>query len=436
MSERTSITLIDEVSDWVVSQALTDVDLKALVTGTCERLAAAGVPILRVNFTFSVLHPLYNAMGFVWRRGQGTSVDGLKHLPKGEDSRYTQSPYFYLVSNSLQHLRRRLDKGECFDYPVLNELKEEGMTDYLAFVRNFEDQPGKGIFGSWATAQSGGFSESEIEALLRIQKRLAVTAKVAVLKDLAKNALSTYLGDGAGTRVLEGQIRRGDGETIRAAIVMGDIRGSTTMAEVLGRQAYIDALNTFFDNVASAFSDAGGEILSFVGDGFLAIFPCDSNTKEARAKACTAAAQAARVASAQMAAANAEREAEGYDSISYGLGLHIGNVMFGNVGLMDRLTFSAFGSAVNEAARLEALTKELDSHILASDEFRSRCNGHWKSYGEQKLRGVGHSIEVFGYDVNIDCSQNCSGPKAKPELVLSDAEQIMLLQQQKQPAVS
>ena len=239
------------------------------------------------------------------------------------------------------------------------------------------------------------------------------------------------MGAGAGNRVLDGQIRRGDGETIRAAIVMGDIRGSTQMAETLGRQGYIDALNIFFDNVASAFSDAGGEILSFVGDGFLAIFPCDSNTKEARTAACKAANQAALVASAQMAAANAERKADGQEAINYGLGLHIGNVMFGNVGLIDRLTFSAFGSAVNEAARLESLTKEFDSHIIASEEFRSRCEGNWASLGQQKLRGFGHAIEIFGYDVDQKCTQNCKGAKQQQQIMLSDAEKIMLLHQKK-----
>jgi len=430
MANETSITLIDKVSDWVVSQALTDVSLDRLVDGTCERLAAAGVPITRVNFTFSVLHPLYHARGFQWHRNSGTTVDNHRHV-QGENTRYIQSPYFHLVTHDLQHLRRRLDCKNCTDFPILEELYKDGITDYLAFSRNFEDTPGKGIFGSWATDRENGFSETDITALLRIQKRLAVTAKVAVLKDLAKNAITTYLGGDAGNRVMDGQIRRGDGETIRAAIVMGDIRGSTQMAESLGRQAYIDALNVFFDNVAGAFSDAGGEILSFIGDGFLAIFPCNTNTKAERTRACQAASQAAFVATAQMRAANAERLANGDNEIHYGLGLHIGNVMYGNVGLEDRLTFSAFGSAVNEAARLEALTKNFDGHIIASDEFRARCEGEWQSFGKQKLRGLGHAIEIFSPAIG-ECEKTiCKGPRAVEEKNLSDAENVMLLQQAK-----
>ncbi len=430
MSNETSITLIDKVSDWVVSQALTNIDLEQLVDGTCERLAAAGVPIMRVNFTFSVLHPLYEAKGFHWRRGQGTTVDIYRHSD-GENTRFTESPYFHLVNHNLQHMRRRLDRKSFSDFPILEELFEEGITDYLAFSRNFEDTPGKGMFGSWSTAQESGFSETDITALLRIQKRLAVTAKVAVLKNLAQNAITTYLGKDAGSRVMEGQIRRGDGETIRAAIVMGDIRNSTQMAEDLGRQGYIDALNSFFDNVASAFSDAGGEILSFVGDGFLAIFPCNSNTKAERARACQTANDAAYRATSQMRAANAERVARGEAEIKYGLGLHIGNVMFGNVGLEDRLTFSAFGSAVNEAARLETLTKSFDSHIIASDEFRSRCEGNWRSFGRQTLRGVGQDVEIFAPAIGECDKTKCTGPKIIEQLPLSDAENVVLLQQAK-----
>ena len=432
MGSETSITLIDKVSDWVVSQALKNVDLEQLVSGTCERLAAAGVPIGRVNLTFSVLHPLYGAKGFQWRRGSGITTDQYSHVQiDDDDTTFQASPYFYLVDKGLDHLRRRLNSESDLDFPILKELYEEDFTDYLAFSRNFEDQPGKGMFGSWATTQIGGFSETDIVALLRIQKRLAVTAKVAVLKNLAHNAITTYLGNDAGNRVMDGQIRRGDGETIRAAIVMGDIRRSTQMAEDLGRQGYIDALNTFFDNVASPFSEAGGEILSFVGDGFLAIFPCNKNTKKDRARACQEANNAAFVATAQMRAANAERQQNGLPPIDYGLGMHIGNVMFGNVGLADRLTFSAFGSAVNEAARLESLTKEFDSHIIASQDFSSRCKSKWRSFGHQKLRGVEQNVEIFGPEIG-ECEKTiCRGSKTPQQIPLSDAENVVLLQQAK-----
>ncbi len=428
MRNKTSITLIDKLTDWIVSQALDDPDLEQIVRGTCERLAAAGIPVSRIHMSFSVLHPLYHAMGFTWIRNEGITVDGYRHADTMGD-RFTKSPYFYLINNGLRHMRRRIEDNDCLDFPIFEELHEQGYSDYLAFVRQFEIDTGKGMLGSWATKRPGGFSEDELAALMRIEKRLAVTAKIAVLRDLTSNALTTYLGEDAGKRVMDGQIQRGDGETIRAAIVMGDIRKSTQLAEELGRQAYIETLNSFFDNVAGAFSDAGGEILSFIGDGFLAIFPCNSNTKAAREKACRLAHKAALTASVRMHESNKQRIKNGDEPIGYGLGMHIGNVMFGNVGLETRLTFSVFGAAVNETARLEAYTKKFNHTVIASPEFRKRCKGEWQSLGKHALRGFEQHVELFGADTGIALKSGEQIPRCHREKSLSDAENVILLHQ-------
>jgi adenylate cyclase len=253
---------------------------------------------------------------------------------------------------------------------------------------------GQGMLGSWATDQRDGFTDGEIEALLRIQGSLAVACKMAMRSGVAKSALSTYLGTAAGERVLSGQIKRGDGETTRAAIVWGDLRNSTEMAEQLGRQAYIDNLNGFFDATAGAVADAGGEILGFIGDGFLAIFPCERHQKGS-GEACTLALSAALDATYRMAEANRQRQANGEAALGYGVSLHIGNVMFGNVGLAERLSFSVFGSAINEAARLETLTKKFATPIVASEEFTAYCGGEWEALGTESLRGVNAPMAVF-----------------------------------------
>jgi adenylate cyclase len=298
-------------------------------------------------------------MGFTWRRGEGLEVEGYRHLPEGEADRFLKSPYYYLISNNLDYMRRRLDAAGPLGFPLLEELRDAGLSDYLAFATQFRKGSGQGMMGSWATDRSDGFSEPDIAALLRIQTRLAVAARMAVQGSLTKNTLATYLGANAGGRVLDGNIRRGEGETIKAAIVIGDMRDSTRLAEEIGRQAYIESLNAFFDGVASAFADAGGEILSFMGDGFLAIFPSGDDAA-GRKQACEQAFAAAMAACARMAEINVTRKLQGLCEIGFGLGLHIGSVMFGNVGLEDRLAFSVFGSAVNEASRLETLTKTLE----------------------------------------------------------------------------
>jgi adenylate cyclase len=398
MSEATgaaSRTLVERAAEWLMAQALKDADLKDIVRGCCERLHGAGVPIARAQCSFSMLHPLYSGIGYTWRRGQGLQVDAFRHRPDGtRPDRFLNSPYFHLMKHGLDHLRRRLDTGGAVEFPVFDELRAEGLTDYLAFRSSFAAELGQGMVGSWATDQRAGFTDSEIEALLRIQDSLAVACKIAARGGLAKNVLSTYLGAKAGDRVLSGQIKRGDGETSRAAIVWGDLRNSTQMAEQLGRQAYIDNLNSFFDATAGVVADTGGEILSFIGDGFLAVFPCERNQKES-AEACKLAFLAALHATHRMAESNRQREANGATALGYGISLHIGNVMFGNVGLAERLSFSVFGSAVNEAARLETLTKKFATPIVASEEFTTYSGGEWEALGSESLRGVNAPMAVF-----------------------------------------
>ena len=228
----------------LMAQSLKDADLETIARGCCERLHGAGLPIARVQLSFSMLHPLYRGVGYTWRRGQGLRVDAYRHAPD-DDTRtdmFRKSPYYHLLKHELDHLRRRLDMGGAAEFPIFDDLRQEGLTDYLAFTSSFELDKGQGMLGSWATDQRGGFTDGEIEALLGIQDTLAVACKMAARSGVAKSALSTYLGAKAGERVLSGQIKRGDGETTRAAIVWGDLRNSTGMAEI-GRQAYIDNIN-------------------------------------------------------------------------------------------------------------------------------------------------------------------------------------------------
>jgi adenylate cyclase len=390
-----SRALVERAADWLMAQALKDTDLKDIVRGCCERLHGAGVPIARAQCSFSMLHPLYSGIGYTWRRGQGLQVDAFRHRADGtRPDRYLNSPYYHLIKHGLDHLRRRLDTGGAAEFAIFDDLRKEDLTDYLAFRSSFAVELGQGMVGSWATDQRGGFTDSEIEALLRVQDSLAVACKIATRGGLAKNVLSTYLGAKAGGRVLSGQIKRGDGETSRAAIVWGDLRNSTQMAEQLGRQAYIDNLNSFFDATAGVVADAGGEILSFIGDGFLAVFPCERNQKES-AEACKLAHSAALHAAHSMVETNRQRAANGAAPLGYGLSLHIGNVMFGNVGLAERLSFSVFGSAVNEASRLETLTKKFATPIIASEEFTTYCGGDWEALGSETLRGINAPMAVF-----------------------------------------
>lgn len=424
-----SDTLLDGVSTWLQQAALNGEGLEVLVQGFCERLAASGLPLLRVHLSFSVLHPLYDAVGFTWTRGEGITVEGYRAQRTSDDNdRFLKSPYYYLLSHNLSHIRRHITPETPDEFPVFADLKRMGVTDYLAFVQSFGSDSRQGMIGSWATDAPGGFDDAVIAALLRIQTHLAVAAKMAVLGKLANNMLTTYLGGNAGQRVLSGQIRRGDGESIRAALVMVDMRDSTLLAEKEGRQVYIDTLNQFFDAVALPFNRNGGEILSFVGDGFLAIYPCGRH-REPSEFAAQSAMTAARQAVNRMHELNRSRGKQSLGAVRYGIGLHMGNVMFGNVGLKDRLTFSAFGASVNEVHRLQGLTKKYSKPVLASAAFVNYCGGNWLNVAEEELRGVRSKVKVLEPTVDHMQLDHYEVIESRSLEARSEAEQVMLLYQ-------
>ncbi len=393
----------------------------------CERLAAAGLPLLRAYLGFSMLHPLYTAMGFTWTRGTGLTVQGYRPAAAGgRREAFLASPHFHLLNNDLDHLRRRLHPGDPPEFPVFVDLLAIGATDYFAFVQSFNQNSDQGMMGSWATDAADGFSDDMLKALLRLQESLAVAAKMAMLAKLADNMMTTYLGESSGKRVLSGQVRRGDVETTRAVLVMGDMRESTVLAETMGRQVYVDTLNQFFDAIAAPFSGNGGEILSFIGDGFIAAYPCERHREPSRVAA-EAAMAAVREATARMAEMNRARVESGEGEIGYGIGLHVGNVMLGNVGLKQRLTFSAFGSSVNEVQRLESLTKKYKVPVIASEDFTDYCEGAWEFKGHESLKGMRDEVAVYLPAPSLMLADRSATDVGDAEQARSDAEQVMML---------
>ena len=391
--------LIDNLANWLMQEALAERDLEPVVTNCCERLFAAGIPIARAFFAFAVLHPLHSAIGITWTRGNGVTVDNYPHVPGGISDSFRQGPHFYMIERQLDVMRIRLDGSERpRDFPILNELKADGITDYIAFTIDFLMLGGRGMMGSWATDAEGGFSEGDVEHLLRIQRRLAVAAKVAIQARLMRNLANTYLGPITGSYVLEGQIKRGDGQSIEAAVWFSDLRNSTALASTLPRQEYIDTLNGYFDVTGGAVQAAGGEILDFIGDGLLAIFPI-RKAHDSVGESCRRAVTAAKDALVRKEKHNEARRAAGLEPLDFSVGLHVGEVMYGNVGVPTRLTFSAFGVVLHEVDRLEKLGKELGEPVLASETFVNAAGeGHWRDLGTHNLRGVGCPVNVRALD--------------------------------------
>lgn len=384
---------VEAIEDWLIREALGDPDLAAMFGSFCDRIAAAGIPVSRAMLTWATLHPLIEAESALWRDGSTERAQYLHEEEETED--WLQSPVRAVLVSREPRLRRRLDGGNLApdDFPILTSLRADGFTDYLVLATGFRlptirDMPGTGIIVTWATRAPGGFSDTAIDHLEYLQVRLALAARATIQARIATTLADTYLGRRAGRQVLAGTIRHGDGETLDAVIFYSDLRGSTALAESLPREAYLALLNAYFDAAAGAVIAAGGDVLDFIGDAVLGVFPIEA---EGLAAATERAVGAAQAALARLAAAG-QRVGQ---PLRCGIALSCGSVMFGNIGISDRMTFSVIGPTVNAAARIEALTKSLECTLLVTADIAAARPGAFESRGRFALAGFGDEVELF-----------------------------------------
>ncbi len=380
-------TGVQPVVDWLVDGAHSVRQPQDLLAELCQRLVAAGLPLHRVAVFVRTLHP--NVMGrrFVWRPEAGIEV--------------TEAPYDFLATDIYQKspvpvlrtgqaIRRRLEGPDRRrDFGILDELAAEGITDYLIHPLDFSDGQVHAV--SWTTTRAGGFTDGDLEALAAIRAPFARLAEIYALRRVAQTLLSTYVGRNSGERILEGRIRRGDVERIRAVLLLSDLRGFTTLSDRLPGEQVIGLLNGYFDGLVPAIEAAGGEILKFIGDGLLAIFPVAADP----AAACAAALAAAEAARVALADGNAARRAAGEAELRNGMALHLGEVLYGNIGSAARLDFTTIGPAVNLTARLETLARDLGRDLVLSAAFAAASPSPVTSLGRFELRGFSEPQEVF-----------------------------------------
>jgi adenylate cyclase len=290
-------------------------------------------------------------------------------------------------------VRRRLTQNEPLNSVVLEDLRSQGITDYLAFPLVFTD--GSVHVTSMQTKGLEGFDEREIGTLAKIVPPLARVAEVRTLQRTAETLLNTYVGNRTGARILAGQIRRGHTDTLHAAIWLSDLRGFTALSDRLEPAAVVELLNRYFDCQVPSIVKAGGEVLKFMGDGLLAVFPTADDRHDERAICASvlAAAHEARSAVKELTYMSGGHMAE---PLNFGLALHIGDVLYGNIGGRNRLDFTCIGPAVNLAARMEKLASHLGRTIIASAEFAGHVPGDWIDIGEHTVAGFARQQRVFG----------------------------------------
>jgi adenylate cyclase len=356
----------------------------------CWRLLGDGVPLWRASLHIGTLHPQIRGVGVRWWRDRKVIEDyRILHGSEATDE-YGLSPIRMTVERGTP-MRRRLD-GPVAEFPLLEKIRQAGGTDYfaLALNRTFRRFPAV----AWTTDRPGGFSDADIAKLEDINPALAAIAETRAVRRISGNLLDTYLGPQAGRRILAGQIFRAQGERMRAVIMMTDMRNFTGLSDRLPGDNVIELLDDYFDAVVSPIQEKKGEVLKFIGDGVLAIFPAEDD--EDFAPSSLRALEAATEGLDRLAAINQARREHDQTEFRIGIGLHLGEVIYGNVGAADRLDFTVIGPAVNLASRIEGLTKRLLRPLLTSSAFAEICPRPLVSLGLHPVRGLYQPEEVFG----------------------------------------
>ncbi|NIY74145.1 adenylate/guanylate cyclase domain-containing protein [Thalassospira sp. HF15] len=384
------------VIDWIASTGRLLEDPNAFFNGLMEQLNTNGFHIARMRCSMQALHPQVAVWSFTWDRDQGAHLWEANHGIH-ESGAYIGSP----VEEVNLHggpVRIQLAKVDPADHhPLVGELVEMGLTDYYCTRVRFSG--GRWCVMTIATDQSGGFEDGEITCFDGLLDHIGVVLELHVTKRIEHSLLDTYLGERTGARVMHGQMRRGDGETIRAALWFSDVRDFTVLTETLSVEQLLDSLNVYFETVERAVRAHGGEILRFVGDAMLIVFAQEND--QSAETVCENALRAAEAALADLQNVNETRSEAGLPLLRFGVGLHYGEVVYGNVGGTHRLDFTVMGVAVNRTARLESLTKQIGTPLLMSDVLASHIKAATVCCGDFAVKGVSEPLTVHALEAAL-----------------------------------
>jgi adenylate cyclase len=372
---------------WLLGSTYQERFLDRIFDTLCRRLCNEGTRISRAAVLLQVEHPQWLGLRMLWRPDMDEPDlrlrDESRAACESDEERYAAS----LGDFEMMRIRLGARAGAGDLHPFLRRMREQHFTDYVAWPLHFT--LGKRHFISFASKHPDGFQACDIAYLAELVPALTCVMEIRVKNRLARSLLCAYVGSHAGEAVLAGALHRGNGATVEAAILVVDLRGFTTLSDCRPRDEVLTLLNDYFDTLSDPIERNGGEILKFMGDGLLAIFPQNAS----------AAFRAVREICLNTTRLNADRAATGRTSLEFGIGANFGDVMYGNIGSRKRLDFTVIGPAVNVATRLEALTKQMRRRALFSGSFVAKANAErcLHSCGKVALRGVGEPVEVFSF---------------------------------------
>ena len=381
-----------DVLHWLTNGTRDERFLDNIFAELCLRLQRAGIPVKRATLYVMILHPQWLGSHIVWadgmREAELTRLDyDVRERPEFIDSPANE------INDGATEVRENLERDPALGrkHAVYDRMRAKGLTDYVAWP--LYHTLGKRHLVTFATDKPGGFDDAHIDCLLKLLPVLALVSEIRMKNRLARTLLETYVGSHAGELVLAGATRRGSGTTVHAAIMICDLRDFTGISDNWPRDYVIDLLNDYFDAMSEPIARHGGEILKFIGDGLLAIFPLSNPS------ACANLLHAVTEARQAMIALNQRNGETGRAPLNYGIGVHVGDVMYGNIGSRTRLDFTVIGPAVNMASRLEALTKKLGKTVLLSRAFADFVKSDFdlERVGEYPVRGFNDPIELFAY---------------------------------------
>jgi adenylate cyclase len=384
---------VDDVMHWLTIDARDERFVDNIFAEMCLRLQRAGIPVKRATLHVLIHHPQWLGARFMWADGmREAEIARVDYDVRGR-SEYIGSPANEIHDGATE-VRENLagDPSQRRKHAVYDEMRAKGLTDYVAWP--MYHTLGKRHIVTFATDRVGGFDGAHIAGLRKLLPILALVSEIRVKNRLARTLLETYVGSHASELILAGATRRGSGTTVRAAIMICDLRDFTAISDNWPRDDVIELLNGYFDAISEPVVRHGGEILKFMGDGLLAIFPLSQPS------ACANLLHALTEARQAMIALNEKNGENGRVPLNYGVGVHVGDVMYGNIGSRSRLDFTVIGPAVNMASRLEALTKQLGRKVLLSRAFADFVQSDFdlERVGEHAVRGFSEPIELFAYN--------------------------------------
>jgi len=391
---------IGTIAAWVTEQGLKGASESELLNGFCEACRTAGLPLDRGMALMDTLHPVHEGRAFRWDSQEAIEAE-FEYGPSGEGEgldTWRRSAFYHLWTSGDNEVRRRIGFGDPTDFVMLEQIHAAGHKDYVAMAHRFAKSGTIGemdcFFSHFSTKHPEGFSEHDLVILRKLVPVLGLAIKCIALGRIARTIAEVYLGEDAARQVLEGKISRGKSERISAVLWFSDLLNYTKISDMAEPEEIIPLLNDYSDVVISSIHEAGGNVLKLIGDGVLAIFK--GEMPEATSGA---ALRAERLLREKLKVVNAEREAQGQSTTDVYIGLHIGDVFYGNIGSQERLDFTVIGPAVNEVSRIASICRSVDLNVLMSSDFADAVPEEERDklscIGRYALRGVKRSQQLY-----------------------------------------